>query len=81
MPFRNTDRLTAQAPYQYQHYPKWKYHPSESARVVPDAAAEHALGDAWSDTPDAAAATSADTSAATDDTGAAAAKRKAKPKK
>lgn len=33
------------------HYPKFKYHPSESAKIVHSEAAEKKLGEGWHDTP------------------------------
>lgn len=35
----------------FHEFPKWKYHPTKEAVVVPSQDAESALGDAWFDTP------------------------------
>lgn len=37
--------------YQYQEYPKWKYHASETACIVEDRDEEDALGEQWYDNP------------------------------
>jgi hypothetical protein len=35
----------------HKHYPKWKYHESKPAQVVPHEDAEKALGHGWVDSP------------------------------
>jgi hypothetical protein len=35
----------------YQSYPKWLYHPTQDALIVPDEAAHKALGDGWVESP------------------------------
>ena len=37
--------------YEFQAYPKWKYHATEMARMVNDASEEAALGEGWGDSP------------------------------
>ena len=37
--------------YQYQEFPKWKYHPKHAARIVQNAEEEKALGRGWVNTP------------------------------
>jgi hypothetical protein len=32
-------------------YPKWLYHPTQEARIVPDEAAHKALGPEWAESP------------------------------
>ena len=32
-------------------YPKWLYHPTKAALIVPDEAAHKALGDEWKESP------------------------------
>lgn len=32
-------------------YPKWLYHPTEPARIVPDEATHKALGESWVESP------------------------------
>jgi hypothetical protein len=39
-------------------FPKWKYHATKPALIVPDKAAEEALGEDWYDHPDDAATAS-----------------------
>lgn len=36
---------------EFQEYPKWKYHPTEKARIVEGHAEEQALGEGWQDQP------------------------------
>ena len=38
--------------YEYQEFPKWKYHRDHKAKVVQNAEEEAALGSGWYDTPD-----------------------------
>ena len=40
------------AAYEYQEFPKWKYHPDKEAVVVQNADEEKALGADWFDRPD-----------------------------
>lgn len=35
----------------YQEFPKWLYHPTLEARMVPDRAAQDALGPGWFENP------------------------------
>ena len=37
--------------YVYEEFPKWKYHPTKPAVIVPDAESEKALGRDWYDSP------------------------------
>jgi hypothetical protein len=42
-------------PYEYQEFPKWKYHPTLPGRIVKNDAEEKALGKGWYNRPDDAA--------------------------
>jgi hypothetical protein len=39
-------------PYEYQEFPKWKYHPDREPIMVDDAQQETDLGPDWFDRPD-----------------------------
>ena len=39
------------APYVYQEFPKWKYHPTLDGKIVQNAQEERALGKGWYNTP------------------------------
>lgn len=43
-------------PYEHQHYPKWKYHPSGDSVIVASAEIETALSGEWFDCPSEASA-------------------------